>query len=348
MEKVKIGFVGCGYMGQLAHLPNFVNSEKCEVVALAEKREKLGKAVAEKYHISRLYASHRQLCEDEGIDAVVEITTDALHAPIALDCLNAGKHLFTEKPMATTLADANRMVESAEKNRVKLMVGYMKRYDPGVEKARQLVKEFISTGELGRVTFVRAHCFGGDWVCNIGKPITTDETSPEIQANIPDWLPQELTKEFLGFNNVYCHNINLLRFFLGEVKEVKTAELGKSYPSGKVVVLDFGDFLGCLEVGGISSRWWDEETKIYFEQGWIELLTPPPLLRNVPAEVKVYKGGEIQQMLIPYSAWDWSFRRSAEHFLDCIITDQEPTSSGRDSRKDMKIVEEIFKKYLGL
>jgi len=165
--------------------------------------------------MAHFYTPHHQLCEDEWIDAVVEITADTLHAPVALDCLNAAKHLFTEKPMAATLADADRIVEAAEKNRVKLMVGYMKRYDPRVKKGRALVKQFISTVELGRVTFVRAHCLGGGWVCSIRSPITTDEPYPDSQANLPDWLPKELSRDFLGFNNVYSHNINLLRFLLG-------------------------------------------------------------------------------------------------------------------------------------
>ena len=87
MRKVKLGFVGCGMMAQLVHLPNFIESEKCEVVALADKREQLGRKVADKYSISRLYPSHYELCEDGQIEAVVEITPDGLHAPIALDLI---------------------------------------------------------------------------------------------------------------------------------------------------------------------------------------------------------------------------------------------------------------------
>ena len=348
MRKVKLGFVGCGFMGQLAHLVNFLESDKCEVVALAELREKLGRKVAERYRIPKLYKSHRELAQDKDIEAVVEITSDGLHAPIAIDLMNAGKHVFTEKPMATCLTDARRMVEAAEKNNVKLMVGYMKRFDPGVQKAKELVDEFRSSGELGEITFVRAHCFGGDWVCNIGKPISTEESGPETPTPLPEWLPKEMERSFVGYNNVYCHNINLLRFLLGDIKGVKYAELGgKTWRSGRIVILDFGDFISSLETGSISANFWDEEIKIYFEDGWMEILTPPPLLRNVPARVEVYKAGRTQEVIHPYSPWDWSFRRASEHFLDCILEDREPISSGKDSLEDIRIMEEIFKTYLG-
>lgn len=343
-----MGFVGCGFMGQLAHLVNFLESDKCEVLALAELRRELGRKVAEKYRIPRLYESHKDLAEDEDIEAVVEITPDELHAPIAIDLMNAGKHLFTEKPMATRLIDAQRMVEAAEKNNVKLMVGYMKRFDPGVQRAKELLDGFRISGELGEITFVRAHCFGGDWVCNIGRPITTEESKPETPIPLPEWLPKELGRDFKGYNNVYCHNINLLRFLLGDVKGVRYAELGgKSWKTGRIAILDFGDFISSLETGFISANFWDEEIKIYFEDGWMEILTPPPLLRNVPAKVEVYKAGKIQQVISPYSSWDWSFRRASEHFLDCILENREPISSGRDSMEDIRVIEEIFKAYVG-
>lgn len=348
MDKVKVGFVGCGMMGQLAHLTNFLESERCEVVALAEKREKLGRKVAEKYGIPNLYGSHEELCADDEIDAVVEITEDDLHAPIAIDLMNAGKHVFTEKPMATSLADAEKMAETAQEKNVKLMVGYMKRYDPGVEKAKEIVDDLIRSGEIGAITFVRSHCFGGDWVCNIGRPISTDEPAPEIKSRLPDWLPAELGREFKGYNNVYCHNINLLRFLVGEIKGISSVQLSKPGRYGKVVVFDFGPFLGTLETGGVSANFWDEEMKIYFEDGWIEIFTPPPLLRNVPAKVKVYKAGKIQEVITPYAEWDWSFRRADEHFLECIIEDKEPRSSGKDSMEDLRVMESIFKKRLGI
>ena len=344
MNKVKIGFVGCGFMGQMVHLPNFIESEKCEVVALAEKRKLLRNKVAEKYHINKIYSTHQELARDKEIEAVVEITPDELHSPIAVDLMNAGKHIFTEKPMATNLAEATKMVEVAQKNKVKLVIGYMKRYDPGVEKAKEIIDKLKKTKELGEITFVRAHCFGGDWVCNIGEPLKTNEKYfPTIKATFLEWLSPELYMEFRGFNNVYCHNINLLRFLLNKKMRVKEVDFTKK---SKVVLFDVEGVTAILETGYISANFWDEEIKIYYEDGWIEIFTPPPLLRNVPAKVKVYKAGKIQEVVEPYAPWDWSFRRAAEDFLNCILMDKESRSSGKDSVEDMRIVEEIFKKYV--
>ena len=86
MDKVRLGFIGCGPMGQLVHLPVLANLNQCDVVALAELRPELGRRVARKYNIPKLYRSHEELAEDPDVDAVVAITGDDSHAPIASIC----------------------------------------------------------------------------------------------------------------------------------------------------------------------------------------------------------------------------------------------------------------------
>ena len=72
-NKVRLGFVGAGYMGQLAHIANYATIGDCELVALAEGRAETAKAVAEKYGIQEVYVDHHSLLEKAEIDAVVGI-----------------------------------------------------------------------------------------------------------------------------------------------------------------------------------------------------------------------------------------------------------------------------------
>jgi len=344
MDKVRVGFVGAGFMGQLAHLSNFVMlGEKCDVVALAEPREELARAVAAKYGIPKVYRDHRELCEDPDIEAVVEITPDGLHVPVALEVIDSGKHVMMEKPIATCSDDARKAVEAARSKGVKLMVGYMKRYDPGVERAKLLLDELRSSGELGEVVLARAHCLCGDWTCGIESPVRTDEPAPDVTPRLPDWLPPERAEEFLSFNNVFCHNFNLLRFLVGEVKGIKFADLSGPV---KLVVLDMGGYTATLELGGISAHKWEEHTQVYFSHGWVRVETPPPMLRQVPAKVEIYKDRDIREVVMPLPEWGWSFYRQAEHFLDCVLEDKEPRSSGEDSLRDMELIEETFRRFL--
>ena len=98
--------VGVGYIGQIAHLANYAEMEGCEVTAIAEIRPSLRDAVQAHYGIPQAFTSHRELLDNADLDAVVAVTSRHHTGPVALDCLKAGKHLLTEKPMAATLGQA--------------------------------------------------------------------------------------------------------------------------------------------------------------------------------------------------------------------------------------------------
>src|SRR5438046_295524 len=98
--QLNIGMIGAGFIGQLAHLMNYVEIKDCRVLALAEYRPELRRRVAQRFEIPRTYATHHELLQDADVDAVVVVTPRAFTAPVVLDCLKAGKHVLSEKPMA--------------------------------------------------------------------------------------------------------------------------------------------------------------------------------------------------------------------------------------------------------
>jgi len=139
---VRIGFVGTGFMGQLAHLHSFSQVHDCEIVAVAEARPKLGKQVAERYGISTVYGSHEDLLKDDTVDALVCSQPYHRNYYLGRAVLGAGRSLFTEKPMAATVADARELVAIAEQNHLVYAVGFMKRYDAGIQLARSVISDF--------------------------------------------------------------------------------------------------------------------------------------------------------------------------------------------------------------
>jgi predicted dehydrogenase len=127
LDKIKLGYVGCGFMAQKVHIPNFLSVPGCELAALAEVRPALGRKVQERYHIPRLYADHRELAADPAIDAVAVSAAFALQNRIACDCLLAGKDVFMEKPMAVSVDGAEALLDAERRSGKRLMVGHMKR-----------------------------------------------------------------------------------------------------------------------------------------------------------------------------------------------------------------------------
>jgi len=350
MEPLRLGYVGCGFMAQKVHLPNFASLPGCRLAALAEVREDLGRKVQARYGIPRLYRTHLELADDPDIDAVAVSAGYALQGEMARDLLRRGKAVFMEKPMATTVAQAEEIVAAEREGGGRLMIGYMKRYDAGNECARDAIRRFRESGELGEVVYARNHGFCGDWVAGLDVTMeTSEEKMPPSPTVVPDWLPQEWAAAYLGYLQQYTHNVNLLRWLLDaeDRVRVRSVDLNEDGYTG-VVILDMDGVRATLETGSLSHYRWDEHTQIYFRHGWVQTWAPPLLLRNQPAEVEIYRAGKTQEFTrpVPQAAWTWSYKREAEVFLDCVRTGAPFRSSGADTLTDVRIFEEIYQLFL--
>ena len=128
MEKIKVGVIGAGSISQ-EHIRSYLNNPGVELYALCDINEKTLKNAGEKYGVTRLFTDKdKMLAALPELDAVSVCTWNSAHAPCAIAALNAGCHVLCEKPMATSAAEARRMVEAAEKNNRLLMIGFVRRY----------------------------------------------------------------------------------------------------------------------------------------------------------------------------------------------------------------------------
>ena len=350
MRKVRLGYVGCGFMAQKVHIPNFSSIPDCDLIALAEVRAELGQKVQARFDIPRLYAGHQALLADPEVEAIAVSAGFMVQGEIARDALLAGKDVFMEKPMAISLAQADAILDAVRHSGRRLMVGYMKRYDAGNQLVKTRLDAFKAGGELGPITYARNHGFCGDWIAGLDAPMeTTGEPMPSVPAVGPAWLPPEFLNPYLGYLQQYTHNVNLLRWLLdaGDDVKVRVVDLDDDGYTG-VVILDMAGTRAVLETGSISHYRWDEHTQIYFRHGWIKTWAPPLLLKQVPAEVEIYRAGQEQSLSrpVPQPRWSWSYKREVEHFIHCLQAGAPFESSGEDTRTDVRLFEEIFHAYL--
>jgi predicted dehydrogenase len=254
--------------------------------------------------------------------------------------------------MAASLEEAEAIQAAAIEGGVHLMVGVMKRYDPAVLAARETLMGLYASGEWGRLQRVRAHCWGGDWVQNALPPLTTDESVPDdptFRPHFAPWMDGETAKQFQNYTNIMAHTVNLVRYLYPQPLQVQSAVARRQQRLLHTVLMSSPDEV-LVEVagGGTRSHQWEEETHFYFEQGWVKLFTPSPLNRQARGRVELYhsadnKAGERREILPPLG---WAFQRQADHFIECVREGREPTSSGRDTLEDMRVMEEIFRKMV--
>jgi predicted dehydrogenase len=342
--KLKIGIVGAGFMGQFAHIANYAEIQNCEIVALAEYRPDLRYKVATKFGIPRTYENHTQLLNDSEVEAVIVITPRNVTGPVAYDCLKANKHVFTEKPMAGTLEQGEKLVQEAKKNNLQYVVGYMKRYDEGVIEGKKILNSLIETSELGSILFVRAHCFMGDSFCNPSGYIETNEDSPKSifsWPTNPEWVPTCYELDFSGYLNTYSHNTNLLRFLFDATPKVDYVNFTQM--DGRIAVLKMGNILCSLETGRSDYHYWDETIQIYFKKGHLTIKTPPPLLRNNSAKVELYRAGEKPETKSYSGNWTWSFKTQANAFVNDVLHNTPSVNPGIDALEDLRLCEKMWK-----
>jgi len=151
MEKTRVAVIGLGSVAQLVHLPNLVKIKNAEITALAEINRSRLNSVADKYGIKKLYSDYKQLLTDTEIDAVIIATPTHLHKQMAIDCLNAGKDVLVEKPLARNSSEGIEIIECAKKNNRKLMVGMNLRYRPD----SMLIRSLIDAGEIGNPFYIK-------------------------------------------------------------------------------------------------------------------------------------------------------------------------------------------------
>jgi predicted dehydrogenase len=351
---VRLGYVGCGFVAQRIHIPNFLALPDCRLMAIAEVRQDLGKEVAKRYGIPKVYKTHQELAADPEIEAVGVSGPYSLQGRIAEDLLKAGKHVFMEKPMAVSVARGEAIVGAAKKSGKGLMVGYMKRYDVGNLILKKRLDEWRTSGEFGRILFARNHGFGGNWVYaqDPNIPFTgSPENAPPAPDECPAWLPEEKKSSYLGYLQQWTHNINLLRFLLDDKNggQVKSVQLDKDGMTG-VVVIEFNGTRCVVESAYMKYHAWEEHTQVYFEGGWLRTEAPPLMQKEMSATVEAYRSGKENQpaqLVKEFAPPSWSYREEAKHFLECVRSGAPFRSSGEDTLNDVKLLEAIYRQYVG-
>ena len=354
---VRLAYVGCGFMAQNVHLPNFSSLNDCTLIALAENRVELARKVAQKFSVPKIYQDHRELLGDTEIDAVGLSADFAQQGEIAADLLRAGKHVFMEKPMAVSVQQAERILRAAKEGNSRLMVGYMKRYDPGNRHVREVVRKWRGEPLKGKLLFARSHGFCGDWLVELDKTqmIRTDEPIKPTSSDklLPAWLPIEYRERYIAYLQQYTHNVNLLRYFLniGRREEIAIRKVdldGDGYTG--IVALQLGDVRCVIESGRTKFHTWEEHTQVYFEGGWIHTWPKGLFVKPQYSHVEIYEAGETAsyQYPVPKESSVWHYHVEAAHFLSCLKDGAPFESSGEDALLDVWTFEEIYKTHIGI
>lgn len=316
---LRIGLLGCGPIAQFAHLPALAKARRVRLAALCDAAEDLLKIIGQRTGTEDLYTNYEHMLAEAPIDAVLIAAADAFHVPLAMQALQAGKHVLVEKPLGTSSADCLPLVQLVEQTGLKLQVGSMKRHDPGIAAAKRFVEQ-----EVGGVLSVSG------WYCDtLFRPALQETLLPPLVQGKRKIAPCVDPKADNCHYSLVTHGAHLfdnLRYLAGPIVAV-TARIAENF--GQYTwhgLLEFAaGGLGHFELTVKVNADWSEGYRVYGEQGGVEVETFLPFYHR-PSRVRLFSARG-QSWQTPIGAHSNAYKNQLEAFASAVL-DNQPTNPG--------------------
>jgi len=313
-EVLNVGVVGVGVQGE-GHVKCYQAIPNSRVVAVCDARVERGQQVAERYGVGALCADYQELFARDDIDAVSIVLPDHLHRDASEKAFAAGKHVLLEKPMATTVEDAEAIVAAQRAAGRKLMVNWSNRW----MLAFSQTKDALEAGTLGDPLYCYARL-------NNTLYVPTKMLSWSANTRLPHWL--------------ICHRFDIARWYFGSEATRVTAvrrygvlrELGIDTPDFYQATIEFEN--GC--VGNFESCWVLPETLPWIVDSKFQLICTKGYVNVDPLLPMHVRASDAKYEQPGYLAGDVMgeptgfVRLAIEHFVQSVLEDKEPLITGAD------------------
>jgi predicted dehydrogenase len=305
-------------------MPGYQVVKRAQLVAVADTNLQRAEWLAKRFGIKDVYADPREIIERQDIDAVDICLPGFLHKQFIIAAADAGKHVFCEKPMAISVAEANEIVDKVNSSGIRLMIGYNQRFERPFIK----MKEILDKGLLGSLLTI---------------DITYVRCGSSERYLPPSWRADP-AKGGGALLDLACHKIDLLRWFAGEIKSVgamKSHYLGAEAEDTGVVVLTFqSGALGLLNTSLACSSPYGELdfAHIYGSEGTTRYSS------ELKQAIQVYVKGALLGRTSKFVTLNLPSKKSTytlelEAFYDAIINNQTPPITPHDGRNVLQVIE---------
>jgi predicted dehydrogenase len=293
----------------------------------------------------RIVPHHREILDDPRIAAIVIIGPRPSMAPLAFEALQAGKHVMMEKPMAHTAVQAAKLVAAAEAADLVLAVGFMKRYDSGVQAAQRIFAELQTSRRLGNLLLARFYDFSKSYAVQPPAHTRPKESRSERFAEWPlwpEWLAESHRDTFAWFVNAGSHDLNLVNFFFANGVDVVSA----FSPSSGAVVATLAAGHTPIELAIIKSAIgvWREGIELLYENGRLAVTIPSPMATDRCARVVLEENVERPERTVVEVGSGWAFEHQATGFLDALLGQNKPMTDDKDGLRDLELCEQIWRR----
>ncbi|PIW12982.1 MAG: hypothetical protein COW34_12175 [Armatimonadetes bacterium CG17_big_fil_post_rev_8_21_14_2_50_66_6] len=348
-RRIRVGVVGVGGIGDVAHLPNYAKQKDVEITAICDVDEKRLVEMAEKYQVPNVYTDYRKMMELAELDGVSVCTPNSLHGPVSIAAFKAGKHVCCEKPLAMTAREAEKMLAAAEANNCLFMVGFTMRFN----SVSQAVKKLIDKGALGEIYYAKAGILRQRGIPGFGGWFTTASMAKggaliDIGVHVLDlalWLmgsPEPVAASGQTWAKFGP------RMSKGErVPGMEKIGWPPGFTLGKSRTFDVDDMAsGLVRFRGdaalhLEASWC---ANVIDQGGGVELFGTKGGVKLSPGGtatvIRESKGALVTEEIKPAGGgYDWEM----QHFVQCIRTGKQPLATAEQGLRVMKILDAVYK-----
>lgn len=308
------GVVGAGVQGE-SHVRIAASLPNAQLISVCDIDESRARSAALEYGAKNAVTDYEELFADDAIDAVSIALPDHLHRDASVKALNAGKHVLLEKPMATTVEDAEAIVAAQENSGKRLMILWSNRWMPMFWST----KEMLDAGDLGDPMYVYARL-------NNTLYVPTKMLSWSADTRLPFWL--------------ICHRYDIARWYFGsEAKRINAVSrsvvlkgMGIDTPDFYQATVEFEN--GC--VGNFESCWIMPESMPYLVDSKFQLIcskgyvnVDPALPVHMAATESAYENKGFITGVVDGEPRGFVFDATS-HFVNCLLRDEEPMITAHD------------------
>ena len=319
-DSLDVAVIGTGAIAQRLHIPTYQAHDRTTVTAVCDAEEKKAATVADELEIPAYYTDYETLLEESGADAISVCLPNHLHCDVVIDALEHDIHVLCEKPISTSLAEADAMVEAAEESEAIFMVNQSERFSPVYEKTKALLEKEL----IGQVHNVRSRF---------------SHPGPEGWSPRSTWFTEADASGGGALIDIGIHNADLLHYLFGDVDELMgysdTLSMDADIEDTAVAVLRFSD--GTL--GTFETAWrTDPESitmQIVGEEGVIYVDKTEPSIR-------VEFGDESGTMDVPIPS-ESKYGGPIEHFVESALSGTAPTVPGAVGRRALEVVMGVYR-----
>lgn len=361
-DVLRVGVIGAGEVAQVIHLPTLaLLSHLFKVVAICDVSQKAVDHCVSKFNIPLGTTDPYSLVGTPDIDVIFNLTSDQSHAEYTIAALQAGKHVFLEKPLTLSIKSAETMI-AAEKSAggPRIFVGTMRRYAPSFTKAFKR-----EVGTIPRILYARSRGIIGpnsyfvpqSGTFNVQYSDITDDKKKESDIKLKLVLEEALGENGLTVERVDywrylgslgSHDLSLMRETLGFPEKVAGVSVNHPFYSA---IFDYkdkgGNSFSCTYESGIDGvPRFDSHLTVYGENKTVSIQYDTPYIKGLPIKVKVDElvdGEAVTREIL--TSFEDAYTTEMKEMYDCFVKGKPVKTSAEDSMMDLRLWTMMLKRY---